>query len=266
MKKFLKSCIPPIILTFIQGLKKDKYGWKGNYADWQSAKDASQGYDQDEIFSKVKASILKVKNGEAVYERDSVIFDKIQYSWPFLAGLMFAATKVGNLRVLDFGGSLGSSYFQNQKFFDKFDNVSWNIVEQEHFVKSGKQEFENDELHFYYDVDTCVKQQKTEILALSSVMQYLEKPYEMLDSILIHDFKFILVDRTPFSTQSRDVIKLQIVNPQIYNASYPCWLFETQKFNDYFVSKGYELIEEYDALGGQTQDYVFKGSIWKKNA
>lgn len=31
---------------------------------------------------------LKVKRGEAVFERDSVLFDEIQYSWPVTAALI----------------------------------------------------------------------------------------------------------------------------------------------------------------------------------
>lgn len=264
MKKFLKSWIPPIILSYIQGLRNRKYGWKGDYVDWQSAKNASLGYDQEEILSKVKSAISKVKNGEAVFERDSVLFDEIQYSWPFLAGLMQASSSVGNLRVLDFGGSLGSSYFQNRKFISHVKDVSWNIVEQEHFVKLGKQEFESEHLHFYYDVDSCVEEQNTEILLLLSVLQYLENPFDMLDNMLKHDFKYILIDRTPFTDQARDLIKLQIVPPQIYEASYPCWVFDAQKFNDYFVSNSYELVEEFETIESRHENHYFKGQIWRK--
>ena len=52
-----------------------------------------------------------------VYERDSVLFDTIRYSWPLLSDLLRAASEDQNhLSVLDFGGSLGSSYYQNRVF------------------------------------------------------------------------------------------------------------------------------------------------------
>ncbi len=95
MKQFIKSLVPPIALTVLKRIKSSKYGWHGNYKTWQEAQNASTGYDSDEIIQKVRNSLLKVKNGEAVYERDSVIFDEIQYSWPLLAGLMFASAKSG---------------------------------------------------------------------------------------------------------------------------------------------------------------------------
>jgi len=61
-------------------MRNNQYGWQGNDSTWQEAHNASSGYDDDKILHIVKRSLLKVKNGEAVYQRDSVIFDEIQYS------------------------------------------------------------------------------------------------------------------------------------------------------------------------------------------
>ena len=91
-----------------------------------------------------------VKRGEAVFERDSVIFDKVQYAWPVTAGLMWvAARNGGRLSVLDFGGSLGSSYFQNREFLAYLPNVRWSVIEQAHFVKAGRKHIQDERLVFY---------------------------------------------------------------------------------------------------------------------
>jgi len=264
-KKQIKSLIPPILITLLQKIMNRKYGWKGDYRSWKDAKKTSTGYDNDTILQKVRASLLKVKNSEAIYERDSVIFDEIQYSWPLLSGLMLAATKTDGLRVIDFGGSLGSTYYQNKNFLDKLSNVSWNIVEQKHFVDVGKMDFEDERLHFYYDVKTCKEEQNPNILVLSGVLQYIEEPYNILDDILKYDFEYVLIDRTPFSTQNKNKIKLQIVPPNIYRASYPCHFFDQESFEKYFINKQYHLIEIFDALDGSDSDYRFKGMILKKD-
>jgi len=266
MKQFIKSLTPPILLALIHKYRNRKYGWHGNYTSWDEAQKASTGYESDEILQKVKASLIKVKNGEAVYERDSVLFDEIHYSWPLLAGLMYVAAKSqGSLHVIDFGGSLGSSYFQNKKFLDELDDVSWSVVEQKHFVDVGKAEFEDVRLKFYYDVKNCYESEKSNILVLSSVLQYLEKPYELLDELLSFGFEYIVFDRTPFSLDTKDKIKLQIVPSYIYNASYPCWFFHKTKFLDYFKDRKYEMIERFDALDGETSEYKFEGFIFRIN-
>lgn len=265
MKQFIKSLIPPILFNLIKAYRNRNYGWHDDYATWQDAKGAATGYETDEILQKVRISLLKVKNGEAVYERDSVIFDEIHYSWPLLSGLMLAAAKSGgNLRVLDFGGSLGSTYYQNKKFLDQLDNVSWNIVEQKHFVDIGKADFEDERLKFYYDIESCISIEKPNVLVLASVLQYIEKPYELLDQLLKHDFQFVLIDRTPFSIHDKNKITLQSVSPSIYSASYPCHFFNAIQFKKYFENRNFQVIENFNALDGASSEYRFKGYILQK--
>jgi len=264
MKQFIKSLIPPILLNILRELKNHKYGWKGNYATWQEAQKDAVGYDDKKILKTVTNSLLKVKNGEAVYERDSVIFDEIQYSWSLLAGLMFCSAKMGGgIKVCDFGGSLGSSYYQNKKFLDRLDDVSWSVVEQKHFVDVGKQEFEDARLKFFYSVDECKKEENPNVLLLSSVLQYIENPYELLDDILKNDFEFILIDRTAFS-KLYEKITLQIVPPSIYEVSYPCRFFDKIQFKKYFSDNNYVIIEEFDALDRDSEEYEFQGMILEK--
>lgn len=265
MKQFIKNLIPPVLFNLIQNYRNRKYGWFGNYATWENAKKASSGYATDEILQKVRTSLLKVKNGEAVYERDSVLFNEIHYSWPLLSGLMLTAAKSGgNLRVLDFGGSLGSTYYQNKKFLDPLNSVSWSVIEQKHFVDVGKKKFADERLYFYDDIKSCIQEQTPNVLVLSSVLQYIEKPYELLDELLKHDFQFVLFDRTPFSSNNQDRITLQIVPSMIYSASYPCWLFDENRFKKYFENNGYQNIEIFNALDGASSKYQFKGYIMQK--
>jgi len=261
--RIVKSLIPPILLELIQKYRNNKYGWHRDYKSWQEAKDASMGYDADAIARKVNTSLQKVKNGTAVYERDSVLFDEIQYSWPLLAGLMYAAAKSqGALHVIDFGGSLGSTYFQNKKFLDGLKEVSWSILEQKHFVKIGKKEFEDERLKFFDDIKSCFIMDRPTILVLSSVLQYIEKPYVLLEELLQFDFEFIVIDRTPFACQER--LTVQKVPPSIYEASYPCWFFEEKQFLSAFLHR-YHVVESFDGLDGKTELCAFRGMILERN-
>ena len=81
MKKIIKLFIPPILFLIRNKIRKKKYGWFGDYKDWASAKLGVTGYNSDEIFNRVENASLDVKNGNAIYERDSVLYDQIYYSW-----------------------------------------------------------------------------------------------------------------------------------------------------------------------------------------
>jgi putative methyltransferase (TIGR04325 family) len=259
-KKILKDFIPPIALRLLSGMQ---YGWHGDYPDWTSAMNRVTGYDSLSVLNKVKASVGAVRDGKAVYERDSVLFDKIQYSFPLLSALMWISVlKGGKLNVLDFGGSLGSTYYQNKFFLDTLNEVNWCVVEQPEFVSAGRLEFSDSRLHFYYSVSECLNTHSIDVVVLSSVLQYLESPSDFLAEIKTLDFRYLIIDRTPF-IRGKDRITVQNVNPKIYKASYPCWFFNEDKFLS-VLSPEFGLILEFDALDKSNIKSEFKGFLFKK--
>jgi len=260
---FIKQWIPPAFLKILRNIG-GSVTWSGNYSSWAEARAASTGYDSHVILEKVQASLLKVKKGEVAYERDSVLFDEIRYSWPLLAGLMWiAALGEGKLNVLDFGGSLGSSYYQNRKFLETLPLVHWSIVEQKAFVKAGRKCFENDALKFYSNIDSCLKQRSPNSIILSGVIQYIEDPYALLERLTSLRFEYILFDRTPFITGKRDRLTIQKVSPEIYQASYPCWFFAKDRFRAFFYDN-YETVAEFEGLDIANITSTFDGCILRR--
>ncbi|MBC7921529.1 MAG: methyltransferase, TIGR04325 family, partial [Ferruginibacter sp.] len=166
IKKALKEITPPLGTKIYRKFRpRNVLKWAGNYPSWEAAMREADGYEKPSILETVKAAVLKVKNGQAVYERDSVIYGEIQYSWPLLACLLgVAAENKGHLHVLDFGGSLGSTYFQNRRFLSNLESLSWNVVEQSHFVACGQQEIAEGPLRFFYSVEEAIAFQRPTVL------------------------------------------------------------------------------------------------------
>jgi putative methyltransferase (TIGR04325 family) len=244
LKKLIKSVAPSWYSAYIESRRK--YGYFGEYKSWYEAKLQCIGYDSDIIIEKVKDSALKVKNGHIAYERDSVTFDKIDYSWPLLAVLLWIACKNNNsLNVLDFGGSLGTSYFQNKHFLGHL-KLHWGVVEQEKFVNYGKKLFEDNELHFYKSAKECLSHSKPDIVLFSSSIQYLEEPYKVLADIISFQPPYIFFDTTPFLKTENDIISVQKVPPKIYEASYPVWIFSQEKFLSFFAKNKYHFIVDFN--------------------
>jgi putative methyltransferase (TIGR04325 family) len=226
---------------------KSPYGFFGFYKSWDEAKKLSTGWSADNVLSKVKASLLKIKNGQAVYERDSALFDKPQYSWPLLASLQRVALEHNNeLNVLDFGGSLGTTYFQNRKFLSGLKKLEWNIVEQKNYAVAGRESFENEELHFFDDWDMAIKNSNASVLVVSSVIQYLEKPFGQIEKFLSAGFEYIIFDRTSFIDAGDHKIAIQKVKPSIYETIFPIWFFNYEKFLEKFRGR-YDIIAEFPA-------------------
>jgi len=248
--------------------KKRKIYFKGQFSTWQEASAQCHSYDAEEILDKVLAATLKVKRGEAIYERDSVVFNQIEYAWPVLSGLMFgAARSAGRLNVLDLGGSLGSSYFQNNNFLQSLPEVRWNIVEQAHFVEAGRMHIQDVRLRFYKTIEECMTENKPNIILLSSVLQYLPNPYEVIKELLANRVDIVILDRTSYLNHGdKEVIKIQHVPESIYAASYPCHFFIEYKIISYFEERGYKLLENFDSLDILDSNSTWKGHIfWRIN-
>ncbi|MCX6155649.1 MAG: methyltransferase, TIGR04325 family [Candidatus Kapabacteria bacterium] len=247
MIKFIKLILPPIFLDSIHRIINLIWGWHGNYPSWEMALKKSTSYSNKEIFDKVKSAALKVKNGDAFFERDSVLFYQEELNYELLTTLMLISSNSenGSLNIIDFGGSLGSTYFQNKKLLSLLPSLKWNIVEQEEFVKFGIKYLQDEHLSFYYSIKECLETNKVNVILFSSVLQYLEKPYEFLKEVLGSKIEFIIFDRTMINHNLKDRLTVQKVPPWIYKASYPCWIFDKTKLINLFNSS-YDLLYEYD--------------------
>jgi len=242
-----------------------KYGYSGNYASWDDAKAHSAGYDDDEILSRVRDALLKVKRGEAVAERDSVLFSAVPYSFPVTAALLGVASRSdGVLSVLDFGGSLGSSYFQFLSFPCRLARLEWSIVEQPNFVQCGKELFEDGSLRFFPDIAACARERAPNVALLCSVLSYLPEPYALLEELVQRRIDTIVVDRTLFHARTEDRLTVQRVPPQIYQASYPCWVFGHARYVR-FMEQAYRCVAEFDSLRGPEERIGARqlGHIWQ---
>lgn len=275
--------IPPIFIDLYRRIRCDRDGitnkavnsnsvfrkgceFVGDYSTWQEAQRDSTGYDSEVMVTRVRDCLLKVKSGKAAYERDSVLFDKVEYFWPLLAGLMWVASQSNNrLNLIDFGGSLGSTYFQNRKFLESLAEVHWNVVELKKYVDCGKVYFEDEELKFYESIESCLQKQRPNLILCSGVIQYLEDPYGFIEKLFQYDFSFAIFDRTSFSVSGKDVMTLQNVAPSIYEASYPCWFLNFEKFRNKLRLK-YDIISEFDSFDKVMYPSMFKGFILRSKS
>jgi len=222
-----------------------------SFGDWESAEEAAIGYDSEIIAQRVLSGITAVRDGSAAYERDSVTFPHPEYSWPVLAGLMWAAAaESGVLRVLDFGGSLGSTFFQYRGFLKTLTEVNWSVVEQETFVRIGREHVVEPGLAFYDSIADALAREQPSLVHFGSSLQYLENPREVLEAATHTGARFLLLDRIPVSALDHDLVTVQMVPPSIYPASYAAWVFSMEGLKR-ILDEEWDVVSEFESLGGQ---------------
>ncbi len=223
IRSLARDWMPPVLARSVQAVRSDGIRFDGPFASWEDATAKSTGYDADDILARVLDATLKVRRGEAAYERDSVLFDRIDYVWPVTAGLMWAAARAnGRLDVLDFGGSLGSSYFQHARLLAALAEVRWSVVEQPHFACAGQAALQDERLRFHESIGQCLAASRPNVILLSSVLQYLADPLPVITELCATGAAVIIVDKTIVNTSRGHRIYVQQVPASIYRASYPC--------------------------------------------
>jgi putative methyltransferase (TIGR04325 family) len=224
-------------------------GWSGDYKSWQDAKKYCTGYDDPSITEKVLSSILETKDHADRYERDSSIIEGTpDFAFNSLRW-MKAFAKDQKINLIDFGGSLGSSFFQLKPFLDDY-SVSWNIVEQEHVSAMGESTLQNDELKFFSSIKNIPNACTISTFFSSSAIQYLQDPYKVLDDLNLGGFNYLIFDRLSVLEGEKDRLTIQVVQKNRYKAIYPCWFLSKEKFLNYLSELGFSLIDSFSALGG----------------
>lgn len=273
IRSVARELLPPVLLRVLRGgvgkrAAQTRIWFDGAYADWQAALAKSTGYDSAKILQRVDAATSQVVAGNASFERDGVVFDASDPPLPLLAGILRAAAEnEGALRVLDFGGSLGSSYRQCRAFLSVLRKVDWRVIEQPAFVARGRQAYETPELRFFTTLQDAVQEGNPDVVFVSGVLQYVARPYDVLDELCALGSPYLILDRTPLTALDEDRLVVQHVPSSIYPASYPCWLLSKARVLG-ALDANWELLVTFPALDGafdaQGVRVEFTGTILRR--
>jgi putative methyltransferase (TIGR04325 family) len=253
INNLLQKWVPSVFLTAYQKYWK-KSGWFGNYPSWAAAEKDCDGYDDAAILARVVEATRQVRDGKAAFERDSVLFFDEELDEQLLTILTRIKDNLAEntpLIVLDFGGSLGSTYWQNRRILGDW-NLKWIVVEQKHFVEIGQTEMENKQLKFAFSIEDVCKTETPNIVLFNSVLQYLETPYAFIEAVENQQISHVFIGRTYSFEGAEDRIMQQIVPPKIYKASYPSWVFSVDVLKNK-LNKKYTIHSELNTPYGYHQ-------------
>jgi putative methyltransferase (TIGR04325 family) len=238
LKRLVRALLPLAVHARLGGRNRIRY--RGPYPSWAAARAASTGYDAPAILQKVAAATREVVAGRAAFERDSVLFHTPCLDPLLVDALRAAAPTDGSpLRVLDFGGSLGSTYRQLRSALPAA--LRWDIVEQPAYVECGRREFSTAELHFHHGIADAVAEGPPHATLLASVLPYVETPWNILAEIAALPAATWIVTRTAFSDSPVDHAVVQHVPASIYLASYPAWVLSRAHFAAFWAARGARL-------------------------
>ena len=261
MSRDWRSLVRPLVPARWARWRRLRFGWqwfRGEHATWAAARAAAAGYDASAVLARVQAAVRDVQSGRAAWERDGVAFAEPAVNQPLLAALRLAAQENGGrLAVVDFGGSLGSTWWQHRAALAERTAVQWRVVEQHHFVAAGA-EFAGTQLSFHDSIDAALAAGPAPVILLSSVLPYVESPVALLADIVRRGFGHVILDRTPLVRRGRTRLTVQHTPPDLGGGSYPCWLFDRAELLAPLQSS-HRLVAEWPALDDLALAVVHRG-------
>jgi putative methyltransferase (TIGR04325 family) len=226
----MRDALPPALLRQWRRHRGVSMRYVPQRGGWADAVKHSTGYDAQAILDRVCRATEAVVDGQALFERDGVLFDEPEYPFPILSSLLGAALRNGGtLDVLDFGGSLGSTYWQCRPMLRDIARLRWCVVEQPAFADVGRQRFSNAVLSFADSLSALPFSGPPHVALASGVLQYLPDPHSMLDTLHDTGTAQLVIDRLPLAATPTDVAYVQRVPSFIYEGSYPCWVLSRDK-------------------------------------
>ncbi|MGJ4950100.1 methyltransferase, TIGR04325 family [Bradyrhizobium sp. HKCCYLS20291] len=236
---------------------------------WEAARDHATGYDQQSIRERLVAATERVveSNGQ-LFERDGVILAQPTPPFALLTFLLRAAARNdGALNVLDFGGSLGSTFRQCSPFLEHVPRLCWNVVEQAALSEVGRTRFSTSRLKFHDSVKDAAREGPPDVVIFSGVLQYLDDPYEVIAEVSASGASTVIIDRNPFSDSVNDVYAVQIVSADIFSARLAFRIFgitrlERALFPIYCKVAEFDCIDRDATLG--VLDVRFRGQAFER--
>ena len=181
------------------------------------------------------------------------------------------------ISVADFGGAGGAHYFETRRLLDKKISVLWNVIETQEMIKNATLfNLPDHELKFHSEIS----QVTADLIYLSSSIQYVPEPYQIINSILEQGYPYILFNRMMLNkTSEEDLIVVQTsrlsdngpgalpIGEEDRDICYPHTTLSQKKFLKK-LEPGYELVLQFDEATGnlnrENKDIVGGGFLFKK--
>jgi putative methyltransferase (TIGR04325 family) len=258
LRTALQLLTPPIVWRLRRRVRRGPLD--GPFASWDAASQRASGWDSPGIVDQALAAALKVRDGAAAFERDSVARERIIYSPAILAALLLAADRHRALNVIDFGGGLGSNYFQNLRLIRALSDIptSWNVVERAPLARIGAEQFQTEQLRFHDDL--AAVRLENPVLLFTGSLQYVADAFALLEqAIALTDI--IALDRVLVWAEREHAVFVQRLDSKRFGqVTLPTWCFAKDALIDWFAAHGFRLVDQF--AGGPPRRFENRGMLF----
>lgn len=208
--------------------------WEGVYPSFRETPSSGPGFNEDKW---IRGSLEKIRAVRRESARKMTVSPVTQYReslLPFLAAVVFHES--GGVRILDFGGGIGFSYYQVLHGLPNAENLEFHVVEIEALCKAGKQYFRNEPRIFFHSFLPQEAETTFDIVHMGSSLHYCEEWEDTLSRLCRYRPRYFLLTDLP----AGDIPTFATVQ-NYYTSKIPVWFFNIDEVIDIMKRRDYHL-------------------------
>ncbi len=233
MFTWLISLLPEPLKLGLRGILAPIIGFR-IAKNWESAVSGSSGYQSPQTINTIEGS-------DPVVDEDTTKHNFLgsryfQVASAILSGLNLEKLESDTtIRVLDIGGGLGEYFFL---LHDNLPNLKfeWLILETPALCQLAKTKHANSPGVSWTDALND-SNQTFDIVLLSSVIQYVEKPFDLIETAM-QKAPLLILNRLPLSTHAHNLVCIQRPGLLETKGSYPVHILSERLFMSYLSARG----------------------------
>jgi putative methyltransferase (TIGR04325 family) len=231
----LKTFVPPVLVALARRrlFGEPKFVWEGVYDHYRDVPVQPASYD-DEIevkkhYNWTRAALEQIHEGKAPYLWHRVL--------AVVAAMVSSTT--GSVRVLDFGGAVGTGYVQLLATLPKHITIDYRVVDLEKMCAVGRQLFCAD-ARISFDTALAAEDTSLDIVYLNGALCYIEDYRDLLTKLASLQAKFMLFVRLA----TGDIPTYATKQVNLANKTLAYWFINRSEFLGILTSSGYSLVYE----------------------
>ena len=208
--------------------------WEGVYASFSEVPNRGPGFEGKMWVENSLRKIEKIRNSSKSQKTIPLIPIYQESILPIVAGMVY--NEEGFVRILDFGGGIGLTYYQVVRSLPNSENLKYHIIEKETVCEAARDFFREEEgifFHSYFPSDL----DKIEIVHMGSSLHYVAKWRETLSKLCAYQSRYFL-----FTDLTAGDIPTYASAQIYYESRIPVWFFNVNEIIDHMTAQSYRLV------------------------
>lgn len=208
--------------------------WEGVYDSFKDVPVAGPGFAGSDW---IENSSEKLSNYKSLAGSANSIPSVIGYTeslLPVIAAIVKGRNK--QVKVLDFGGGLGFSFYQTRQALATKENFDLHVVDIEEVCVAGKRLFLDEPQIKFHSSLTDIQTERFDVVHIGSSLQYIEQWQAQLSALCQFDSQYILMANIPAGN-----IQTFATAQNYYDSKIACWFFNVEDLCKTMLDNGYDL-------------------------